>query len=314
MGLSLPDRWIWDFWHVLDGATHHLFYLQAPRSDDPEDRHWNVSIGHAWSPDLRTWTVLPDALAPAATDAWDDLTTWTGSIVRHEGTWWMFYTGTSRREGGLVQRVGAAVSEDLTHWRRHGDGPLLEADPRWYELLDLTAWPEQAWRDPWVLRDDDGRFHCFITARSAAGDPETRGVVGHAVSADLVTWEVRPPVTSPGVFGHLEIPQVVQLEDRWWLLFATPPSKSSAAPPGATVGGTHAFSSQVGPVGPFDWESYHLVDGDAAQTWYGGRVVAGTDGRPQLLAWAQHDTAGFVGAIGDPVPVEVRDGRLLVRR
>lgn len=315
MGLHLTDRWIWDFWHVLDDDVHHLFYLQAPRSEDPEDRHWNVSIGHATSADLRTWTVQPDALAPAGTGAWDDCTTWTGSILRHGGQWWMFYTGTSRRESGLVQRVGAAVSEDLTEWRRHGDGPLIEADPRWYELLDPEVWPEQAWRDPWVLLAEDGTFHCFVTARSVSGQPSTRGVIGHAVSTDLTSWEIRPPVTAPGVFGHLEIPQVIELDGRWWLLFSTPATHDPSAPPEARIGGTHGFSSQVRPAGPYGWSTYHRIDGDAGDPRYGGRVILDTAGRPHLLTWTLHDAAGgFVGEIGDPAPITVRGTRLVVRR
>ena len=201
MALSIPGVWIWDFWHVLDGDVHHLFFLRSPRTGDPEDRHWNVSIGHARSEDLRSWTVLDDALdAPAEGDAWDDLTTWTGSVVRHADQWWMAYTGTSHREQGLVQHVGLALSDDLSTWQRHGTRPLIEADSRWYELLDLDAWPEQAWRDPWVFRGDDGTFHCLLTARIASGDPATRGVIGHAVSSDLLSWEVRPPATEPGPF------------------------------------------------------------------------------------------------------------------
>jgi len=30
------------------------------------------------------------------------------------------------------------------HWERFGDGPVIEAEPTWYELLDLDAWHEQA--------------------------------------------------------------------------------------------------------------------------------------------------------------------------
>jgi hypothetical protein len=31
------------------------------------------------------------------------------------------------------------------HWESFGDGPIIEADPTWYELLDLKAWHQQAW-------------------------------------------------------------------------------------------------------------------------------------------------------------------------
>jgi hypothetical protein len=47
---SHDDRWIWDFWHLQDRWTHHLYYLQAPESlGGPELRHGNATIGHATS-------------------------------------------------------------------------------------------------------------------------------------------------------------------------------------------------------------------------------------------------------------------------
>src|SRR5262249_20528906 len=107
-------------WLADDGYQHHLFFLKAPRSlGDPDLRHWPVGIGHAVSDDLRRWTVLDDALAPSDTPAFDDYSTWTGSVVRgDDGRWFMFYTGTSAAEQGRVQRVGLATSDDLLAWHK----------------------------------------------------------------------------------------------------------------------------------------------------------------------------------------------------
>lgn len=311
MGLRLADRWIWDFWLARDGADHHLFYLQAPRSlGDPERRHWHVSIGHAVSTDLRTWTVLPDALAPAPAGAWDDYTTWTGSIVRHDERWWMFYTGTGRRENGKVQRIGLATSEDLLTWRRHGDTAVVEADPRWYEQLDPAAWPELAWRDPWVFPDPDGDlFHMMITARSRDGAPATRGVIGHATSPDLLTWTVEPPVTASGAFGHLEIPQVLWLNGAWRLLFSAPPAPAPVSvngmqPGSSTVEGTHLLSADR-PCGPYHWSTHQILDADRTGTRYGGRLVSHEDDW-YLLTWlGAGPDRRFVGELADPMPIRV---------
>lgn len=305
MALRLADRWIWDFWLAQDGADHHLFFLQAPRSlGDPELRHWHVSIGHAVSTDLRRWEVLPDALAPAPGPAWDDYTTWTGSVLHHDGQWWMFYTGTSHRERGKVQRVGLATSEDLLTWQRYGRSPLIESDPTWYERLDPAAWPELAWRDPWVLREPDtGRFHAFVTARARAGDPAVRGVIGHATSEDLLTWQVGPPVSAPGVFGHLEIPQVVRVGERWQLLFATPPAPPAvrATRPATGLTGTHLLHADR-LLGPYEWSTHQPLDADPAGTRYGGKLVRTAAGW-QLLAWLHHTPdGGFVGELADPRP------------
>jgi beta-fructofuranosidase len=97
--LRLADAWTWDFWLADDARSYHLYFLQAPRQiGDPDKRHWNVRIGHAVSPDLADWTVVPDAIAPADGRAFDDSATWTGSVVRgRDGTWFMFYTACRRQ-------------------------------------------------------------------------------------------------------------------------------------------------------------------------------------------------------------------------
>ncbi|MFV2064596.1 MAG: glycosyl hydrolase family 32, partial [Chloroflexota bacterium] len=207
--LKLDDRWVWDWWLADTGSEYHLFFLQAPRSlGEQTRRHRNATIGHAVSTDLREWRLLPDALAPGPAGSWDDGATWTGSTIAHDGTWYTYYTGVSSADPD-VQRIGLATSPDLSTWTKHAANPILELDPRCYEVLDRDAWRDQAWRDPWVFPDPDGDgFHALITARAAEGEPDGRGVIGHARSADLLHWEVRPPLSEPGEFGHLEVPQV----------------------------------------------------------------------------------------------------------
>ena len=54
---------VWDLWMARTGSDYHMFYLQAPKNlEDPELRHRSASVGHAVSPDLVSWTVVPDAI------------------------------------------------------------------------------------------------------------------------------------------------------------------------------------------------------------------------------------------------------------
>ena len=124
--LSLPDKWIWDFWLADDGTAYHLFFLQAPRGGDPDLRHANPSVGHAVSTDLTTWQVVGDALRPSAEPAFDDLAIWTGSVVRgDDGVWYLFYTGRSRADkgSGAAGRPGHLDGpDDLAQARTHSAG------------------------------------------------------------------------------------------------------------------------------------------------------------------------------------------------
>ena len=61
----------------------------------------------------------------------------------------------------------------------------------------------------------------LITARSNVGPATGRGVLGHATSSDLLTWTVRPPLSAPAGFGHLEVPQVTVVDGQPLLLFCT---------------------------------------------------------------------------------------------
>src|SRR3990170_1137129 len=209
MALALPDKWIWDSWYARDGDTVHAFYLHASRAlGDPNRRHLHPIVGHATSTDLTQWTVVQDALIISEPAAFDDGTTWTGSVIRDDdGLWWMFYTGTSLAEDRAIQRIGAATSVDLVTWTKVSTDALVEGDPRHYEALDRSIWHDEAWRDPWVFRfPGETTWHMLVTARAKDGDPATRGVMGHATSDDLRGWTVQPPLSAPGQgFGQQEV-------------------------------------------------------------------------------------------------------------
>jgi beta-fructofuranosidase len=309
--LRLSDHWIWDSWPVESGDGHHLFYLKAPKSiGDPDLRHHNTTIGHAVSTDYVDWRILPDAMAPSTEAGWDDFSLWTGSIVRGgTGTWHLFYTALSRADQGLVQRIGRADSEDLISWRRVGRAPLVQADPRWYETLDTRVWLNEAWRDPWVLRDPAGDgWHMLITARARHGPRMSRGVLGHARSADLLSWEVQPPLTTPAGFGQLEVPQVTMIGGRPVLVFCCLAAELSAERTAQTpVGGMWSAPAES-LLGPFDL--------DAAQpftdsTLYAAHVVDVGDGREGLLGFSNMVDDAFVGAIPPPTPVRLSEHGVL---
>lgn len=314
MPLRIADRWVWDFWLAREQQSWHIFFLQAPKSlVDPHRRHRNATIGHACSDDLRRWEMLPDPFPSGPTGEWDDLALWTGSVVRSDDVWWMFYTGVSTSDDGKIQRIGAAVSEDLTVWNKVASNPLCTTDPTWYETLDLDVWYEEAWRDPWVFPDPAGPgFHMFICARDRSGPPSSRGVVGHATSSDLLRWTVRPPVATPGAYGHLEVPQHVSIEGRHYVVFSVQNDRQSrVAADEASTGIGYLMADDIR--GPYRAGPTEFVYADRRGTLYAGRVIF-DGGRPFLLATHNHSSDGsFVGTISDPMPLTVSaDGALTV--
>lgn len=301
MTFSHADCWVWDFWLADDGETYHLYYLRAPRAlGDPDLRHRNASVGHATSADLTTWTDHGVVLEHGGPDDDDATATWTGSVVRGaDGLWWMFYTGSrflSVDASTNVETVCAAVSHDLHTWVKRDVS--ISADPRWYETLPDGTWREEAWRDPWVYRGSDGRWHMLVTARSREGDVLDRGVIGHAVSDDLESWQQTPPVSEPGAgFMHLEVPQLIDHAGGAALLFSCDSPHLTGSRAGQT-GGIWAVDA--------DGDRYdiraavRLTD----ERYYSGRAVRARDGEWVLLAFENVGADGdFIGRLSDPMPL-----------
>jgi len=310
---TLPESWVWDFWLADDGDKYHLFFLYASRAlHEPDRRHYRASIGHAVSSDLQDWTRVTDALVRSDAPAFDDLATWTGSVVRHpDGTWFLFYTGSTLTPAGNVQTIGYATSDDLMRWDKSPTNPVLRADGEWYEVLADGQWHDEAFRDPWVFADPDGDgWHMLITARARTGPADDRGIVGRAWSPDLRTWELRPPLSEPGQgFGQLEVMQVEVVDGMPVMVFSCLASDLSAARRATGItGGVWAVPSGS-LVGPFDLADAHQVTDDAL---YSGRLVRRRADDQWVLLAFHHTGAdgGFVGSVSDPLPVRW-DGRRL---
>lgn len=310
---ALPEAWVWDFWTADDGDQFHLFFLFASKAlHDPDRRHYRAAVGHAVSDDLRTWRRIDDAMVHADPPAFDELAIWTGSVDRiDDGSWVMAYTGARLVDGKNVQTLGLARSADLVRWERMA-GPIAEADPRWYEKLADDNWGDEAFRDPWLVKDPEGDgWHLLVTARANHGEKFDRAVVGHVWSADLEKWEVREPLSQPGHgFGQMEVMQSVQIDGQWFLLFdALAGELSPARRASGTTGGVWAARGE-GPLGPWDLDDAQLL---TDESHYVGKIVFDRAGAPQFLAFQNLREGAFVGGVTDPIPVEVVDGRIVMQ-
>lgn len=306
---DLRDDWVWDSWLADDGDLFHLFFLCAPRSlGDPLLRHGNARVGHATSPDLRSWKRVADAVKPSAS-GYDDRSVWTGCVVRDGERWRMIRTGISLADPGPVQQIGCDLSADLLTWSRDLSPQWpMRADPRWYE----QSATDEHWRDPWVIQDADGVWHMYLTARvpsraegasvGIGGLTGGRGVVGHAISLDLATWETQPPLSVPDRFEQLEVIQVAEIQGRWVLIFSCLGPEMSPRQPGQ--GGVWSVPI-AGPGSRVDVSrAIRLTD----ESVYVGRVIEDRAGDWQFLAFINENAGGeFVGGITDPVGIGWND-------
>jgi len=201
---------LWDTWLFEENGLYHLFHLLRKKGSRSH------AINHAVSEDLLHWKEAGLALERGYKGEWDDGPLMTGTLCKNDGTYYMFY-GAKR---DAVQRIGIAISEDLLAWRkipRH----VLEPQGEWYEtsVVDSSI-SSVAWRDPCIVRTDEGDFHMFFCARSRTGNWAGRGAIGHAISRDLIEWNILPPIYVSDKYGFLETPDVFEINGRWFLIFS----------------------------------------------------------------------------------------------
>lgn len=210
-----PNMGLWDTWLFPADDAYHLFYLRR----DVRDVGCTV-VGHAVSTDLVRWEPVRDALSVSAAPAWDSGPLMTGMVVQHhDGRYFMFYG--SMVDG--IQRIGVAISDDLYHWEKYAGNPIIEPSGPWYET-DPTAAPngETAWRDPFIIYDENDRtYYAFICARVPGGDYTGGGCIAVCRSDDLLHWDTLPPAHISNKHICLEVPDIFQLNGRWYMLYSS---------------------------------------------------------------------------------------------
>jgi beta-fructofuranosidase len=183
-------------------GDYHIFYLRADIGKVP----WE----HIVSTDLIHWKELPTALvADGAPDGPDGNNMFTGSVMEHNGTFHIFYTGDNGRNTNGFEFICHATSPDLITWTKHPE-QAFRGDGVTYKNSDF--------RDPDVFWNKaDGAFWMIICARDASTGKPVQGV---AQSADLVSWQQVAPLNydPPLGQGTSECPDLFRLGETWHLI------------------------------------------------------------------------------------------------
>jgi beta-fructofuranosidase len=333
MPWSPRGRYLWDPWFARKGDELHAFHLQAPREaceGDPDRRHDLASVGHAvlgrWG-----WREVEGApaLAARAGKAWDNLSIWTGSVLAlPSGGFVLLYTARRREDAPVdtpherqrPQHVGAAVSPDLTAWRRT---PQSESGPALPNPGDDPRFDGVAWRDPYLWRDDDGVPHAFLCAR--AGPPahaprEGGGIVAYVRGGDAVDWgHAGAPqiLVRSDEFYQMEVPQVFWRRcgdaRRLYLLFSAQAKDCSrarrASLPRECATGTYYLRSAPQPPGARGLPSLDEPARLLAAGVYAGKLIEPERAEtPVLFGFDWTDARGaFTGGLTDARAVRFHD-------
>lgn len=200
------------------GEDVHLFHLQHVREGTSGTKEGADYLGYAISRNLIDWEEQAARFGPNPEDARDDWQPWTGCALWHQGLGYLYYTMRGSAENGKIQRIGLATSRDAIHWQRHAGNPVITPDPRWYASPGIPVPGILDCRDLTIVAEPHGTgwFGYYATRIPGAELPET-SVIACVYSPDLIHWEHRPPAFAPGTYACLEVPEVFELNGKWYL-------------------------------------------------------------------------------------------------
>ena len=161
-------------------GKYHLFYQYHPYDPYWGPMHW----GHAVSEDLLHWEYLPAALAPDQT--YDRDGCFSGSAVTlPDGRQLLMYTGVKRiplADGGFCdeQTQCLAVGNGIDY-EKYEQNPVLDGK-------DIPkGCSKEDFRDPKMLKNEDGTYSCVVANRAADGS----GQVLLYTSTDGFEWKFK---------------------------------------------------------------------------------------------------------------------------
>lgn len=183
-----------------------VLYLQDFRPNPEGTYHpiWGVS-----TKDAAHYTSLGE-LVSCGTLKSQDAAIGTGSTIYDEASklYYTFYTGNKYKPTGdeSAQAVMVATSADFKTWTKDRTF-LLKGQDFGYDKNDF--------RDPFVFKGDDGKFHMLISTKKGG-----KGSLAEFVSDDLKNW------TDNGVFMTMmwdrfyECPDLFKMGDYWYLVYS----------------------------------------------------------------------------------------------
>jgi beta-fructofuranosidase len=200
-----------DFIPFFSEGTFHLFYLYDHRNPDKHGE--GLSWYKITTKDLLHFTdngiVLPQGELHSP-----DLYVFTGSVIKTEAAYHIFYTGHNphlRTYGDHLQCIMHAVSTDLQNWSKIPEDTFYAPDG--YDKCDF--------RDPFVYYDPESRsYFMLLCARPDDGAFIRKGETLQLSSADLKAWNYDRVFYSPQKFHTLECPDLFQIGDWWYLIFS----------------------------------------------------------------------------------------------
>lgn len=181
-GLPILKKWHGKYWMV---------YHSYP---DPGYESGPANIGLAYTADetLQTWHCLPDPILRWQDGAsWESFGLYKGCLIEHHDRFYLFYNAKDSQEWLWHEQIGIAISDDLLHWTRLSDQPVIKNT--------TDGWDSAFCADPYIV-NDGSQWIMFYYGYNGKHAQE-----GIAYSDDLIHWSKHPaPLIECGSSGTLD--------------------------------------------------------------------------------------------------------------
>ncbi len=299
MKYSGNDTWIMgDMWSLVVDDTLHGFHLKWGLGED-------ASVGHIYSDDLLHYTACEDILHPLSKEAYPDdcLMKWTGCCMNgKDGLHYIYYT--MRNENG-DEKIGVSISEDMHNFKLYEGNPVLVPNS---EIFETKFNKKVDCRDMLIVYvEEEDLYYGYFATMADVGYGVPTGVIGVAISKDMLEWDNQKIAYIPPFMGAVEVPDIFCIDGKWYMTMLTGNiygAKGISEDEDITYFTCYAVSES--PIGPFR----HTED----TIFLGGNDSSGAVCRTAVYKGVRYviyiDRGAYGASISLPKEVRVIDGKL----
>lgn len=169
---------------MLEGTDNWKMWFDALNGSSVWDK-----LGYATSSDGITWTKYGSILERGASGAWDDNLIHHPVVIKHNGTYYLFYSGV-QAPSGLRHQIGLATSPDGITWTKEATNPVIP-----YGSVG-------SWDQTYVRPSNPVLIYGVWYMWYWGNDSNVTNAIGLATSTDLVHWTKQGRVLELGASAN----------------------------------------------------------------------------------------------------------------
>lgn len=265
---GISQAFVGDPMPYYEDGTYYIYYL---KEGGDSFRH---SIYLTTTQDFLTYEEQQEPILVSSEDGAQDAWIGTGSVVKVEDIYYLFYTGhADNSDHEFAETVMLAKGSDLKHFEKVAD---------WEMIPDETLGQKRDFRDPQAYYDEEKEQLVFTI--TAAQDGVAR-ILKYTVSKDLseITYDGIIFTDPIGQVYNLECSDTFKIGDTYYLTYSAQDDTLWYAASSEPYG---PYSDPVRMDGPLYYAAKHVEDGEHAYMVGWGRRSQNESNTTSVSEWA----------------------------